>query len=475
MSTNTLYINRKSLHNKTMQKAIFNTKDLYALIWPLVVEQFLAIFVGMADIVMVSSLGETAVSGVSLVDSLNILLFQVFQALATGGVVVASQFIGQKNMLMAQKTAYQLVYATIAIAVVVMLGCLSFHRFILRAIFGSIEVSVMDNAQRYFVITIFTLPFIALYNSSAALFRASGNSRVSMLVSLLINILNVIGNAVFLYGLKFGVEGVAFPTLISRMIAAFLLLVLLYKGKSYRGRDTICIKGISHIKIDFRLVWKILAIGIPTGLENSMFQIGKVLVLSLIASYGTVAIASNAAANTMASFEVLPASAIGLSMLTVIGQCVGACDFEQARFYTKKLMFMAYGFMWTLNLPLLLFSYKILGLYHLSSNTWTLAWYMTLLHGLLGIIIWPCSFTLPNALRAANDATFTMVVSMISMWSVRIGMSYVLKWNDLFGMRVALSWPIAFGAFGVWISMVLDWIVRSTAFIIRTRYVLHEK
>ena len=452
-----------------MSKKLFSSRGLFQLIWPLIVEQLLSILLGMADIVMVSSLGEASVSGVSLVDSINVLLVEVFAALGTGGAVVAAQYIGHNEYTMASKTAKQLLYTIVSVAVVIMVFCLLFYKQALSFIFGRIDADVMRAAKTYFLITILALPSIAVYNGCAALFRAQGNSRVSMLTSLLINILNIGGNAVLLYGMHWGVEGAAVPTLISRTIAALVLLVLLYRGRDYNGHAAISIKGISHIFFDGKLVKRILAIGVPNGLENGMFQIGKILVLSLIATYGTTAIAANAAANTLASFEVLPGASLGLAMLTVVGQCIGAGETEQAVYYTKRLMLVAYVSMILLNIPFLAGSYWILGFYHLSPETTKLAWYMTLTHGLCGMLIWPLSFTLPNVLRAANDAAFTMIISMISMWTVRVGMSYVFKWTGILGIENALGWPVSFGALGVWFAMILDWIVRSSCFIHRFR------
>ncbi len=450
-----------------MSDKLFSSRSLRQLIWPLIVEQLLSILLGMADIVMVSSLGEAAVSGVSLVDSINVLLVEVFAALGTGGAVVAAQYIGRGEHGMASKTAKQLLYTIVTVAIVLMVVCLVFYRQFLSLVFGRIDDDVMYNARTYFLITILALPALAVYNACAALFRAQGNSRVSMLISLLVNILNIGGNAFLLYGMHRGVEGAAIPTLISRTVAAVVLLVLLYRAKEYNGHRAISIKGISHIEFDGKLISRILAIGVPNGLENSMFQIGKILVLSLIATYGTTAIAANAAGNTLASFEVLPGAAIGLAMLTVVGQCMGAGEQEQAVYYTKKLMFIAYVSMIALNIPLLALSYRIIKCYNLSPEATRLGWYMTLTHGLCAMVIWPLSFTLPNALRAAGDAPYTMIVSMISMWTVRIGMSYVFRGTDILGIQDMLDWPFSFGALGVWFAMILDWIVRSACFIYR--------
>ncbi|AEE17575.1 MATE family efflux transporter [Treponema brennaborense] len=439
------------------QKRLFSNRDLWRLIWPLMIEQFLAITLGMADIIMVGSLGEAAVSGVSLVDNIQILIVNIFAALATGGAVVCAQYIGSRQDEMVSKTAKQLIYAVVLVAVVTMTVCLLTRRPLLSLIFGRIDADVMDNAQTYFMLMMFGLPSIALYNGCAALFRAQGNSRISMYIAALVNVINIGGNAFFIYGLHWGVAGVAVPTLAARTVAAGVLLFLLYRNKPYKGAPAINIKGILAVKPDFRIIKHILAIGIPNGLENSMFQVGKILVITLIATFGTGAIAANAAANTIASFEVLPAAAIGLAMLTVVGQCIGAGRLEEAKYFTRKLTGMGYAGMLILNVPLLFFARRIISVYGLSADTTDLAWKMLMCHGICGMLVWPLSFTLPNALRASNDAKFTMVVSLLSMWFIRVGLSYVFAWYT------------GLGALCSWVAMVIDWVARSGAFVVRFR------
>lgn len=418
---------------------------------------------------MVSHLGEEAVSGVSLVDQINVLLTQIFAALATGGAVVCSQYIGRGSKAMASKTARQLIYTISGIALALMLVGLPLRRPLLRLIFGQVAPGVMAASQRYFLITLFALPGIALYNASAALFRSQGNSAISMDIALLVNVINIGGNAILIYGLGWGVEGVAVPTLLSRTAAAIVLLAALYRGKSRRGTEGkgISIRGIGHVQLDWHLIGRILKIGIPNGLENSTFQIGKILVLSLIATFGTQAIAANAAANTLTSFEVLPGNACSLAMLTVVGQCCGAGKPDEASFYVKKLLRIAYAGFWLWNLPLLMLIGRIVAFYGMSEETTRLAVSMAMLHGVVGLFIWPTSFIMPNALRAAGDVAYTMLVSMISMWTVRIGMSYVFKCTGIFGLPEAMGWPLSFGAMGVWFAMMLDWVARSIAFVVR--------
>ncbi|MCR5606587.1 MAG: MATE family efflux transporter, partial [Treponema sp.] len=399
------------LNSNLSEKQLFSNHELLLLIWPLIVEQFLSIMLGIVDMIMVAraNLGEAVISGVSLVDSINTLLNGIFGALGAGGAVVCAQYLGRKDDRMASLSAKQLIYTMLAISTVLLVTGVVASYPLLRLIFGNIADDVMTASQTYFKITLLGLPGIALYNGCAALFRSQGNSKVSMWTSLLVNFLNIGGNAILLFGFHRNIEGVAIPTFISRTVAAIVLLALLKQGKSYNGKPAIKIAGLHKVYFDFSIVKKILAIGIPNGLENSMFQIGKILVLSLISSFGTAAIAANAAANTMASFEVLPASSINLAMLTVIGQCMGAKKTDEAVRYTKKLMTIAYVGIVIWNIPLLLSASKILALYKLSPLASKLGLYMSLVHGIGSCLIWPLSFTLPNALRAANDATYTMV------------------------------------------------------------------
>ncbi|MDD6032073.1 MAG: MATE family efflux transporter [Oscillospiraceae bacterium] len=429
---------------------MFNKKQLQALIIPLVIEQFLAMAVGAADTVMVSSCGEAAVSAVSLVDSINILLINIFSALATGGAVVASQYLGRQDLENARVSARQLIYAVSFLSLVVMALSLIFRRPILSGIFGHIEAEVMDNALIYFLLSAVSYPFLALYNSGAALFRSMGNSKVSMLASLLMNLVNVAGNAIFIYGFGMGVAGAATASLIARMLAAAIMLVLLHQRQ-----NPLCIQHLLRIRLHFGIIRSILKVGVPTGLENGLFQVGKLLVASLIAGFGTVSTAANAIANTLCSIAVIPGSAIGLAMITVVGQCVGAGDYKQTRHYAGLLMKLTYAAMAVTNLLIILFSNQLVGCFGLSAETAALGRTLTIIHSAMAIPLWPASFTLPNALRAAGDARFTMVVSMTSMWICRIGLSFLL--GSAFGL----------GVIGIWIAMTIDWIARVTCFVWR--------
>ena len=440
---------------KTKQKQdrshyLFSNRELANLIGPLVIEQLLAVLVGMADSIMVANVGEAAVSGVSLVDNIMILIINIFAALATGGAVVAGQYIGRKDEKSACKAATQLIWfvslSAVAIMILVYLG----KDIILNQVFGHITAEVKGHADIYLLIVTASIPFIALYNGGAAIFRAMGNSQVSMRVSLLMNAINVTGNAILVFGLRIGTAGVAIPTLISRMVAAIVITVLLCNQTRI-----LHIERTLKIRFDGRMIRKILAIGVPNGLENSMFQLGKILVLSLVSTFGTYAIAANAVSNAIALFQILPGMAISLAITTVISQCVGANDYEQVRYYLKKLLVIIYVAMAGTVALIFLALPLILKAYNLSDQTAAAATNIIHFHGISAMIIWPLSFALPAAYRAAGDAKACMYTSIVSMWIFRIGFSYLV------GKYMGL------GVFGVWVAMVIDWVVRAICFIIR--------
>ena len=440
---------------KTKQKQdrshyLFSNRELANLIGPLVIEQLLAVLVGMADSIMVANVGETAVSGVSLVDNIMILIINIFAALATGGAVVAGQYIGRKDEKSACKAATQLVWFVSLSAVAIMILVYFGKDIILNQVFGHITAEVKGHADIYLLIVTASIPFIALYNGGAAIFRAMGNSQVSMRVSLLMNAINVTGNAILVFGLRIGTAGVAIPTLISRMVAAIVITVLLCNQTRI-----LHIERTLKFRFDGRMIRKILAIGVPNGLENSMFQLGKILVLSLVSTFGTYAIAANAVSNAIALFQILPGMAISLAITTVISQCVGANDYEQVHYYLKKLLVIIYVAMAGTVTLIFLALPLILKAYNLSDQTAAAATNIIHFHGISAMIIWPLSFALPAAYRAAGDAKACMYTSIVSMWIFRIGFSYLV------GKYMGL------GVFGVWVAMVIDWVVRAICFVIR--------
>ncbi|MCI8598426.1 MAG: MATE family efflux transporter [Lachnospiraceae bacterium] len=431
---------------------MFSKQDLKKLIIPLIVEQVLVVAVGMADTIMISSVGEAAVSGVSLVDTVNVLLINIFTALATGGAVVAGHCLGEGSKERASEAAEQLVLFTAAASVFIMLFVLIGHQWILTHVFGRIEADVMSDARTYLLITAFSIPFIAVYNAGAAIFRAMSDSRTSMLISLIMNGVNIAGNALLLYGLGMGVEGAAIPTLVSRILAAVIAIVLL------RNQDTqIHLRKDMTFRFQKGIIHKICFVGIPNGLENSVFQLGKIMVLSLVTSFGTTALAANAVANNIAMFQIIPGMAIGYAIVTVVSQCVGAGRYDEAKRYTKLLLKYMYAGMCLVNIIVIFICPLIVRAYHLSQDTGELTTKILIYHAICCITIWSLAFGLPNTLRSSGDVKVTLVVSMVSMWIFRIGFSFLL------GSR--FHW----GVFGIWVAMTIDWLFRAILFSLRYR------
>lgn len=430
---------------------LFSKIDLRRLILPLIIEQFLSVAMGFIDTAMVSGAGAAAVSGVSLSDNLNVLLINIFAALATGGAVVVAQYIGRRDAENAGIAAKQLLYASIFISLAIFTIVFPIRQWLLTKIFGGAEALVMEHALTYLSITMFSFPFLALYNSSAAIMRTTGNSKTPTFTALLMNIVNIIGNAIFIYVLKMNVAGAAISTVLCRAAGAIAMLWYLQKPN-----PVLIIKNL------FRPIWRpdmikrILRIGIPNGVENSLFQLGKIIILQLVASLSTVVIAANSVANILSSIITIPGSAIGLSLITVVGRCIGAGEKEQAKKYTSLLMKLTYlSLIITSALVVAALPWILSSVFSLTGEGYTITRDMLLIYAGVSIFIWPLSFTLPNALRAAGDAKFTMVISLLSMALFRVLLSYVFV--------NAFGW----GIFGVWYAMFADWVIRSIAFTLR--------
>ena len=437
--------------NGKLQNLIFTNRDLLRLIFPLIIELALELIVGLIDSVMVSSVGEAAVSGVSLVDSVMQLLIYIFAALASGGAVVAGQYLGAKKREDAKQSVNELLWLNMLLAMAIMLFALLFSDWILRHLFGRIEDEVFYHAQRYFFVVAFSIPAIGIFEAGTAIFRTMSDSKTTMKISLLMNAMNGVGNAILIYVCSMGTQGAAIATLISRWMAAILITALLLNPKR-----ELCIERTLKHRFDFKKVKSILAMGVPGGVENGIFQLGKIMILGLVTTFGTTAITANAVTQTMASIEMIPGSAIQLAVITIISRCVGTGDYEQVKYYNRKLLKISYlaVFIWSMimvsGLPV------ILLFYHLSKGTEELAKTMFLVHTLGAVLLWPLAFDLPASLRAAGDVRFPMIVSICSMWIFRFGGAYIL------------AKMLGFGVIGVWVAMaILDWGFRAGCYIIR--------
>lgn len=429
---------------------MFSRQDLRKLIVPLIIEQVLAVSIGIADTVMVSSAGEAAVSGIALIDSINVLLISFFTAIATGGAVITTQYIGSRKPEQARSSAQQLEVAVTISALFLMVFCIVLRRPLIRLIFGSIEADVMANADIYFLISAISYPFLAIYNAGAALFRSMSNSKTPMLISTLMNVLNVIGNAILIYGFVMGAAGAALATLASRVIGAVIITAMLFNRK--RG---IYLESFLHFRPNKDMIGRILGLGLPNGFENSMFQLGKLLVASIVSTFGTTAITANAVANNIVSLQVIPAAAIGTAMMTVVGTCKGAGLNDEVKRYTKKLMIYGYIAIEVMIVFTLIIGQPVISFYELSEETASLAWIMFFIHSIAAVLVWPPAFVMPNALRAAGDVKYTMIVSIIFVFIFRVGFSWLL------------AVYLGYGAVAIWVAMAIDWVFRGLFFTVR--------
>ena len=438
---------------------MFSNKALFRIMMPLFLQQVLAILVSTVDSIMVSYAGEAAVSGVSLVGSLDVLLIIFFTAMTAGGSVVVAQFLGKKDIRAVNEAAKQLVYIATIVAAVVTTVVLILKRPLLNLLFGDAEADVMDAALDYFSIIALSFPLLAITEGVGAVFRTSGNTSLALLISLIVNLLNVGGNALFIMGMNMGAAGAALSTLIARAVGAVIFLVLITNKKR-----EIFIDNILKYKPDFDIIKKILRIGVPNGIESAMFQFGKLLTQSLISTMGTAMIAANAVASTISGYQYTTGNACRTTMITVVGRCIGAGEREQAKYYSKKLTLVNYAALWCVILFTGAMLSPIVSLYDISAEAASQAKELVLYHCLCAAIMWPIAFTLPSTFRAAGDVNYSMVVSMFSMWVFRVGGSYImaLETVSVFGLFEVSGFGL--GVFGVWMAMTVDWVFRTVLF-----------
>lgn len=446
----------------TSTPPLFTGKAIAKIALPLIFQNIFAITIGLADSIMVSSRGESAYAGVSLIGSLDTLLITLFSAIATGGSIVLAQAMGKKDQGLACNAAKQLLYVTTAIASTISAIVLIFQIPIINLLFGKAEESVIKSALTYFNIIAISFPFLAIENSIASTFRAQGDSMISLKISIFMNLLNIGGNAILIYLVDLGVAGAALATLLSRVIGAALMLIIVHNKKRY-----IHIEKLLSYRPDKKIIKALLSVGIPNGVENSLFQFGRLMTSSLVSSLGTVAIAANAAALSLANFQYNAGGAIHSTMVAVVGRCVGAKEREQAKRYTKILLGVGYVTIITVAGLLCLFSAPLLSLFNLSTESFETAQRLIFFHSAVSAVIWAAGFCLPNAFRAAGDIRFTMVVSVVSMWIFRVAFAYILA-QDIVTIFKLLSFPgVGMGVMGVWIAMFVDWCVRTAFFLWR--------
>ncbi|MDE7415889.1 MAG: MATE family efflux transporter [Lachnospiraceae bacterium] len=429
---------------------LFDNRALFLLLVPIIVEQLLNSFMGMVDTMMVSTVGSEAISAVSLVDSFNNLIIQVFSAMAAGAAIICSQYLGSGDEKESNKAARQVVLTVTVIAVGVMVICLMGRERMLHFIFGEVDEQVMSGCLVYFLITVVSYPFLALFSVGAALFRAGGNSKFPMKVSVISNILNIMGNAVFIYMFHWSVAGAALATLISRI---FSMAVIFYYLRI--PRQVIVVKDYLRIRPDMPLIWKIMAIGIPSGIENGMFQFGKLAIQSTVSTMGTVAIAAQAMTNILESLNGVFGVGVGIGLMTVVGQCIGAGRREEAKYYIVKLTGIAWAGILASCLVVFAITKPVTWLAGMESEAAAMCFRMVAAITVVKPLVWTGAFVISYGLRAAGDVQFSMIVSTVTMWCCRVALC-------IFLVRV-----YHFGPMAVWIGMFADWTVRAVIFAAR--------
>ena len=429
---------------------LFPRRALWMLLIPLIIEQMLNSLMGMVDTLMVSRVGAEAISAVSLVDSINNLVLQVFAAMAAGAAIICSQYLGRKDEKGCNDAAKQIVLTVVVISSVIMIIGVGFRKPLLHLIFGSVEEAVMTNAQMYFLITALSYPFIALFQAGAAFYRACGNSKFTMKTALIANVANIVGNTLFIFVLQMGAAGAAVSTLISRALCAFVVFYALRKP-GY----AIQLKNYFSIRPDLNLIVKILAIGVPSGIENGMFQFGKLAIQSTVSSLGTAAIAAQAMTIIFENVNGMAAVGIGIGLMTVVGQSIGAGRQEEAKYYIVKLAGYAEVAMIISCILVYIAARPVTVLAGMSEESTALCMQMILAITIVKPLLWVPSFTPPNGLRAAGDVRFSMITATLTMWLCRVALS-------IFLMRVVKTGPI-----GVWYGMFADWGGRGVIFTIR--------
>lgn len=432
------------------KKHLFTNKQLWALLVPVVVEQILNSLMGTADTMMVSNVGSAAISAVSLVDSINVLVIQVFAALAAGGTIICSQYMGQKNTKNATDAAKQLIFIITAIAVVLTVVCVVFQIPLLHLIFGKVEAEVMTNSEVYFLYTALSFPFIAVFNAGSSVFRAQENTRLPMTISVISNIMNIVGNAILIFGFHMGVAGAALSTLISRIFCAIVVMYFLRSPK-----EEICVRDYTKIRPDRHKIKMILALGIPTGIENGMFQFGKLAIQSTVSTLGTAAIAAQAMTNILENLNGIAAIGIGIGLMNVVGECIGAGRKDEAIYYTKKMCLVSEVVIIISCLLVFALTKPIIHLGGMSAESGRMCFFMVTWITIIKPIVWVPAFIPAYSMRAAGDVKFSMILSCTTMWLCRVTLCVVLC--RVFG----------FGPIAVWIGMFSDWTLRGIFYTLR--------
>ncbi len=459
MAISRLFKKREPLAPDAM---LFSSKALVTLIIPLILQQILNVTVGTIDTIMVAYTGEAAVSGVSLVNTLDTLLIIFFTSVVGGGAVVVAHALGRKEESEIKDSAKQLLYISTFLALVLTVTVQLFRRPLLNLFFEDVEEAVMTQALNYFFFVSLSFPFIAINESACACFRSAGNSSVPLAVAIVQNLINLGGNALFIIGFNMGGAGAGLATLITRIIGSIILLILIHRKKY-----VVHVEHLLHYKPNFSIIRRILHIGIPNGIENAMFQFGRLLTQSLISTMGTGVIAANSVALTISNYQYMTGTACSSAMIPVVGRCIGAKEERQTKHYSRKILAINYALIWMVILGTMIFLRPLVSLYHLSEASDLLARQLIIYHALIAALIWPIGFMLPSAFHAAGDVRLPLIISTLSMWLFRVAGGYLLALDSVSVFSLFSIPGFGMGIVGVWLAMFIDWVFRCSFYFVR--------
>ena len=432
-------------------------KNVLKLAVPIIVEQTFVMMLGVCNTMMAGHIGEEAVSAIGMVDSINMLFISFFAALSVGATVVVAQQIGQEKPKKANETAKQAIVSGVIVAGVITLLLWIFRVPLINFLYGSAEELVKSNAKLYIEFTLLTYPFIAIEQIANGILRGAGDTKTPMYITMFMNIINIILGYRLIYGIdflhipSFGIMGAALAIAIARMIGSVIIIIVLF-----RGSKIIKIKKLFPFKFDMKVQKSIFNIGIPAGMEQVIFQTGKLLVQVFIVTMGTASIASNAIGMSITQIINVPGNALCLAATTLVGQYIGRDDIKGAKSTLIYLVKIA---------TICLVS---IGIIFVPIAEWLASLYTNVpevirLTGILiksnsvAMVVWAISFVLSSGLKGAGDTRYTMMTAFIGMWVFRIGLGYVL--GIVFKM----------GILGIWIAMYIDWFVRGTMYSVRLK------
>lgn len=427
-------------------------KQIIAIIIPIFVDQAFIVLMGLLNTAMISSSGVASVSAVSMVDSLNIFLINVFVAVATGGTVIVAQYKGSGNTEMVGKAASQAIMAVAIISVTLAVLIIAVHTPVLNLLFGKAEADVFELARLYLIGSCISYPFIAIFQAVVGALRGVAETKASLGLSFMMNLSYMLLNVLFITVLHMGVMGLVISVIIARVFGMVLAL-----GYLVKYNQTLRFKLRNLLQSNFALLKKIMFIGVPFAAEQMFFNGGKLLTQTFIVQFGTFALTANAIAGSIVLVYQLGGSSLSIAVVTVVGQCIGRRNIEDARKFIKSFLLLSTAFFIVASVILLPMFPLMVKLFSPPAEIVHDIFMLVLISVIAQPFLWSTSFVLPSALRAAGDSNFTSISSLLSMWLFRIILGYIL------------GVTLGFGIEGVWIAMCLEWGVRSLIFMLRFR------